>query len=320
MSKKTKLKLWVCICVAAVIIVLGVLLICKITEPQENIFFLEYESEYEKEDTIIYRYNATNKTVTEVGKVKGELQDCVINSNETCITGMVYGEVAEIVRYDLLTGAVETLDAARKIDTLTDNRAGWGNILIFDGGNKIFVGFIDEYDVKKWLIYNLKNDQYDIIEREDGVISYLTIQDNKLWYIADSGYFDYGNLYQYDLEKKEKTKIMEHLSRDAVIMPNTGLVAYTEGTYRKEILMYNIMTQNTSYLVEGGWNTYFGQLLWTNSRWSDNGNEFFYVKSFPGLFHEATIQLMTYDVITHRSRCIYKVKMTTNEFRYVMKR
>ncbi|MFG6358493.1 MAG: hypothetical protein K1W26_17000 [Acetatifactor sp.] len=315
MSKKTKLKLWVCICVAAVIIVLGVLLICKITEPQENIFFLEYESEYEKEDTIIYRYNATNKTVTEVGKVKGELQDCVINSNETCITGVIYEEVAEIVRYNLLTGEVETLDAARKIDTLTDNRAGWGNILIYDGGNKIFVGFEDDIGNEKWLLYNMETDQYEVVESKDVVSNYLTVYDNKLWYITHKGI-----LYRYDLSSKEKIKIMEHLPTDAVVMPDAGLVAFTKDTQIEKIYLYNILTQKTLCMIEGGWNTYFGQLSWTNSRWSDNGNEFFYVKSFPGLFHEATIQMMTYDVITHRSRCIYKVKMTNHLFRYVMKR
>lgn len=207
----------------AVIIFGGVLFICKITEPQENIFFLENESEYEKEDTIIYRYNATNKTVTEVGKVKGELQDCMINSNKTCITGMVYGEAPEIVRYDLLTGTVEMLDAARKIDTLTGNRAGWGNILIYDGGNKIFVGFEDDIGNEEWLLYDLRTDQFETVESKDVVSKYLTIYDEKLWYITHKGI-----MYQYDLSTKERTKIMEHLSKDAVVMPETGLVAYTK--------------------------------------------------------------------------------------------
>ena len=207
------------------------------------------------------------------------------------------------------------MDAARKIDTLTDNRAGWGNILIYDGGNKIFVGFEDDIGNEKWLLYNMETDQYEVVESKDVVSNYLTVYDNKLWYITHKGI-----LYRYDLSSKEKIKIMEHLPTDAVVMPDAGLVAFTKDTQIEKIYLYNILTQKTLYMIEGGWNTYFGQLSWTNSRWSDNGNEFFYVKSFPGLFHEATIQMMTYDVITHRSRCIYKVKMTNHLFRYVMKR
>ena len=90
--------------------------------------------------------------------------------------------------------------------------------------------------------------------------------------------------------------------------------------HRLKIYFYSILMQKTIRMTEGGWNTYFGQLSWTNSRWCDKGNEFFYVKSFPGLFQETTTQMMIYDVITHRSRSIYKVKMTNHSFRYIMKR
>lgn len=315
-SKKVKRKFWVYICVIAGIIVLVVLVVCGYHKPQENIFFLEYESEYEKEDTIIYQYNSKNKTVVEVGRVQGELQDCVINSEETYITGLVFAEKVEIVRYDLVTGTVETLDAARKIDTLTGNTAAWyGGSLIYDGGNKIFISFEDENGDEKWLLYDLVTDQYDIVKGENGTIWYLEIYDNSLWYIAAD-----WTLCKYDLGRKERTKIMESAHYNSVVMPEMNLVAYTKDIHREEIYLYDTTTQNSSCIAKRWWNTVYGDFLWTNARRSDNGRELFYIKYYPGLFNAATTKLMIYDVITHRSRCIYKVKMTTHEFRYVMKR
>lgn len=311
MSRKAKRKLGVCICVAAGLIVSGVLLIHIFFGPQENIFFLEYENEYEKEDTIIYQYNSKSKTVVEIGRVQGQLQDCVINSDETYITGVIYDGDFEIVRYDLATGTVEMLDAARKIDILTDNR--WYNTWIYNEGNKIFVNYKDGNDRTKWLLYDLAADQYDIMDGEGAAIDYLTIYNDRLWYIADN-----GALYQYDLERKEKTQMMESVHYGAAVMPETGLVAYTKKC-QKEICLYNILTKERSYISGGGWNIYYGDLEWTNSRWSDNGREFFYIEYFPGFFNAATTKLMVYDVIMHRSRCIYKVRMTGHEFRYVMK-
>lgn len=317
MSKKVKRKLWVYICVTVGIIVLVVLIVYRYHIRQKNVFFLEYEGEYEKDYTIIYRYNSRINTVMEIGRVQGKLHDCVINSDETYITGLIYKEVSydgvKIVRYDLVTGTVETLDAAEKIAALTDNHAGLVNSLIYNEGNKIFVNYKDENEDRKWLLYDLTTDQYDIVEGESG--QFLTIHNNSLWYIADN-----GTLYQYDLESKEKTKIMASAQSDSVVMPEMGLVAYTKGLYNDKIYLYDMRTQEDSYIARGGWNTYYGDLIWTNSRWSDNGREFFYIKSFPGLFNESTERLMIYDVLTGSSRCIYMARMTTNDFQYILKR
>lgn len=319
MNKKAKRQLLVCICVIAVFIVSTVAIICKDYKMQENVFFLEYENEYEKEDTIIYQYNSRDDTVIEIGRVKGKLQDCVINSDETYITGVIYDEVfdegVEIVRYDLATGTVKTLDVASKIYTLTGDMAGWYCSLIYDGGNKFFISFEDEKGDEKLLLYDLITDQYEIVEGENRTIWYLEIRDDKLWYIADD-----RTMYQYDLKSKEKTKIMESVYYSSAVMPETGLVAYTKDIHREEIYLYDTMTKESSRIARGGWNTYYGDFLWTDSRWSDTGREFLYVEYFPGLFQEATTRLIIYDVLTHRSRCIYKVKMTMHEFRYVMKR
>ena len=324
MSKKEKRKRWLYICVIAGIIVSVVLSLCKIYESQENIFFTEYENEYEKDDTIIYRYNSKSNSVVEIGRVQGKLHDCVINSDETYITGLIYEEVSfdgvKIVRYDLATGTVETLDATEKIAALTDNHAGLINSLIYDGGNKIFVDFQDKNGGIKWLLYDLTTDQYDIIEGEEDIARSLTIHNGDLWYIADSEGWYSGPLYRYDLESKEKTKIMESAQYDSVVLPEMGLVAYTKGLYNDKIYLYDMRTQETSYIAEGGWNTYYGELNWTNSRWSDNGREFFYIESFPGLFNASTERLKIYNVITRSSRCIYKIRMTTHEFQYVLKR
>lgn len=318
MNKKGKRRIWVFICVTVGIVVAGALILFKIFEPQENIFFTEYESEYEIDDTIIYQYDSKNNTVTELGRVPGEFLNCVINRDETYITGVTDGGVFEIVRYDLIAGTTETLDAEEKIAALTDNNVGWDNSLLYDGGNKIFVSFEDESGKGKWLLYDLTTDQYDIVEEE--TIWFLSIHNNSLWYIADGVDWYHGSLYQYDLERKEKTKVMESAHYDSVVMPETGLVAYTKDIAEKQIYLYDMRTQESSCITDGGWNTFYGDLDETNSRWSDNGNEFYYIEYFPGLFNEATTKLMVYNVITHRSRCIYKVKMTAHPFRYVMKR
>lgn len=336
MSKKIKRKLWVWICVVAAVVDLTTLIVYRYYIRQENIFFLEYENEYEKDDTIIYRYNSRNNTVVEVGRVKGKLQDCVINSDETYITGVIYDEVydvgVEIVRYDLDVGTVETLNVASKILALTGNMAGWYCSLIYDGGNKFFISFEDEKGNEKLLLYDLDTDLYEIVEGENGTIWYLDICDGNLWYIADD-----WTLYQYDLESKEKIKVMKPARYNSAVMPETGLVAYKKSLSnevmpemglvgyikalsKEAIYLYNMRTQKSSCIALGGWNTYFGDFLWTDSRWSDNGREFFYIKSFPGFFNASTDRLMVYDVLTHRSRCIYKVKMTLHEFRYVLKR
>lgn len=336
MSKKVKMRLWVCICVIAGVIDLAIMSVYRYYVRQENIFFLEYENEYEKDDTIIYKYNSINDSVIEIGKMKGKLQDCVINKDETYITGVIYDEVydegVEIVRYDLVNGTVETLDVVSKISALTGNKAGWYCSLIYDGGNKFFISFEDENGDEKWLLYDLTTDQYDIVEGENGTIWYLEIRDDNLWYIA----YDW-TLCQYDLETKERTKIMKSARYNSVIMPETGLVAYKKSLsnevmpemglmgYIKAlphegIYLYNTKTQKSSCIAWGGWNIYYGDFLWTDSRWSDNGREFFYIKSFPGFFNASTERLMIYDVLTHRSRCIYKVKMTLHDFQYVMKR
>lgn len=297
---------------------LTILIIYRYYICQKNIFFTEYEGTYENEHTTIYKYNSRINAVIEIGSVQGKLQDCVINGDETYITGIIKDESFEIIRYDLDTKSIETLEAANKIASLTDNSVIKSKVLLYSGGDKIYVPYRDKNQDEKWLFYDLNTGQYDIVEGETSMS--LTIHNGNMWYIADNGTMCTGTLYQYNLESKERNQIMESVSYDSVIMPETGLVAYTKGNSIKEIYLYDMKTQENSCIARGGWNTYYGDLLWTNSRWSDNGREFFFVKSFPGLFNESTERLMIYDVLTHRSRCIYKASMTTNNFQYVMKR
>lgn len=312
--KKTKRILWVCIFVLAGIIDLTVLIVNLYYARQENIFFTEYDGTYDKECTTIYQYNSRINATVEIGKVQGNLNDCVINDEETFITGISKSddEGFEILRYDLATKSVETLDAAKEIAALIDNTAMASKILLYSGGDKVFVSYIDNRDGIKWLFYDLNSGRYDICKGESGRC--WTIHNGSLWYISN------GAICQYDMESKEKTPIAKAVFSDYVVMPETGLVAYTMGNSIKKIYLYDIRTQKSNCIARGGWNTYYGVLLWTNSRWSDNGREFFYVKSFPGFFNASIERLMVYDVLTCRSRCIYRSNMTTNYFQYVMKR
>lgn len=137
--KKTKRILWVCIFVLAGIIDLTVLIVNLYYARQENIFFTEYDGTYDKECTTIYQYNSRINATVEIGKVQGNLYDCVINDEETFITGISKSddEGFEILRYDLATKSVETLDAAKEIAALIDNTAMASKILLYNGASCI---------------------------------------------------------------------------------------------------------------------------------------------------------------------------------------
>lgn len=288
----------------------------NVYEPQQNIFFLEYENEYEKEDTIIFKYDQIKDEVVELGKVKGYFHDCVINEEESVITGIfsknMTGTGYDVVRYDIAAGTTEYLNIEEIVNELTTGNAKEFIVaLVYDEGNKVLITYDDENEDKWWLFYDLITGEYDkILQEESRISDFITIHNNNLWY--QSGW----SLYQYDLETQKKTKILDSFN-SAAVAPDTGLVAYTRDIGHKKIYLYDINTQRTKCIAGGGWNICYGDLSYTDAGWSNDGRQFFYIKSFPGLFNESTKRLMIYDVKTGNSHCIYKEDLTLHMFRYV---
>lgn len=289
----------------------------NVYEPQQYIFFLEYENEYEKEDTIIYKYDQIEDEVVELGVVKGYYRDCVINEEETIITGIISknmtGKGYDVVKYDIAAGTTEYLNIEEIVNELTmGNAKGFNVVLVYDEGNKGLTIYEDENEDIWWLLYDFITGEYDkILQEESNISDFITIHDNNLWYISA------WSLYQYDLETHKKTKIMDSID-SAVVSPDTGLVAYTNDIRHKKIYLYDINTQRTK-CSGSGWNISYGDLSYTDAGWSNDGRQFFYIKHFPA-FNASTERLMVYDMKTGNVHCIYKEDLTMHMFRYVTRR
>lgn len=289
-------------------------------EPQQNVYFLEYENDKEG-DTVIFKYDHIKDEVTEIGRIRGYFRNCVINEEETTITGIfsekILNSECDLVRYDIATRAVEPQNVTEKISELAKGNEEWFNALVYDEGNKILISYDDENGSKRWLFYDPITEEYeDMIQEESVAVEFLTIHNNNLWYRSGT-----ESLYQYDLDTQVKTPITDSVhNSSAAIAPDIGLMAYTKDISRKKIYLYDINAQRTKCIAGGGWNTCYGDLSFTDAGWSNDGRQFFYIRYFPGLFDESTKRLMIYDVKTGRSHCIYKKDMTLHEFRYVERR
>lgn len=145
MAKKSKKALYVVI--AIVIVLVGSmavrLFMANTYKMQQNIYFTEYDMN----DTVIWKYDPIDEEVSEVGKLSGEFSQCVIDRDEAYITGFLYesiGQSAKLVRYELATGMIES----QELDDIMVNATGIGKgnkILLYDGGNKLFVSY---YEIK----------------------------------------------------------------------------------------------------------------------------------------------------------------------------
>ena len=71
-----KKKVLVTVITAVVVVILGILswiIYLNSYRPSQNIYFLEYENEREKNDTFIFKYDADKREVKEIGRVSGYL-------------------------------------------------------------------------------------------------------------------------------------------------------------------------------------------------------------------------------------------------------
>lgn len=282
------------------------------SEAWQNIYFWEYENTH-GDDTVFFKYDRTTDEVVEIGRVDGYFHNCVINEEETVITGIFSKEDSDndIARYDLSTGRVEPLNMTDKINGLTMDNTKWWKALLYDEGNKIMFPYYEETG-EKWLFYDLSTEQYHIIDGEErGTAQLLAIHDNTLWDIARKG----GVLYRYDLETHTKVSITDSVAL-AALAEETGLVAYAKSIECKEIYLYDINSRTGKCIAKAGMHTHYGHYTWSDVVWSSNGRQFFYIK----YDDYETVRFMVYDADTDRSCCIYQTKMSIHAFGYAAKR
>lgn len=287
----------------------------------QNIYFTEYETEREKGDTIIYKYDPISDKVLEIGRVQGWFCQCIINKDETRITGFVregFGKgINDIVEYDIKTGTITSKNVMEKIDELAMG-ASW-EAMLYDEGNKIFIySTVDKGDGSllclRLLSYDFVTGEYESVKERTGAIdTLLAIDEQAMWYLV-------GHTIFYD--GREKVPEIERFRNSvdcAAISLSTGLIAYSKNnTYHKKIYLYDIKLKKSRCIAPGGWNIVYGDLNDTNAMWSKDGRQLFYVKYFPGLFQEADTSLMIYDASSGKHRRIYKVKATYHRFQYIL--
>ena len=312
---KKRRKKWKYIIIAIVVILGGVEAVRFVASkpPQQDIYFTEYNL---KVDTTILKYDSVKNETSKIGVVDGEFYKCVLNSDKTCITGLLYdsGEKkTELVRYDLSTGTLEDKGLA-KIMKDTADADEWENILIYDGGNKFLVSYLDGNEEEKWLFYDIATGQYGIVEGEhNGTCEFVEIHDNILWYVAKKG----CTLYQYNLETQEKTKIMDSVEGVAV-NEDAGLVAYAKEKWDSKIYLYDIKHKITRLMaIAPKWYSFYADLFYTESRWSDDGRLLFYVKIFPGFAATSDVGIRACDPKSGRVFSIYEIKNTGHTFRFI---
>lgn len=333
-ANKKRIVCAIVVLAAALTVALTVLLMHKNkmddydSEALQNVYFWEFEHGHGyEEETVFYRYDQMRDEVVEIGRANGYFRNCVINEEETIITG-VFSEgdsddtieielttgMNDIARYDLTTGMVTHLNITEKINELTGDNAKWWKALLYDEGNKIMFPYYDE-DGEKWLFYDLATGQYNIIDGEErGTAQLVAIYDNTLWDIARKD----GVLYQYDLETNTKTAIMDSVAL-AALAEESGLVAYAKNIDCEEIYLYDMNSQTSKCIEKWKMSVHYGEYNWSDVTWSSNGRQFFYIDYYWWGPNESA-SFMVYDVKSNKSRCIYKTDLATCKFGYVAKR
>ncbi len=313
-KKTNKIKWWIPVIVGMswVVVMAGCCFIIysrKAYELQQNVYFLEWDTK--EDETIFYKYSSKDEGAVEVGKVEGQMNHCVINDEESCITGLCYDQGVKRVQYDLITGTVYSEVIGEKIDLLTGD-VTWYALLMYDGGNKIVISYEEANGDEKWLFYDFTSEEYNMIEGQGSTTEFLEIDDNNLWYVSSA-----GRLYRYNFESGRKTEMLKNIGNAAVAV-NTNLVAYIKDSmHPKKIYLYNLNTKKTRFIAKGGWNICYGNIFEKKGQWSNDGRKFFYVKYFPTFFSAADVSLMVYNTENGRTFCIYKEKNTLHQFRYI---
>ncbi len=312
MAKKSKKAVYVVI--AIVIVLVGSmavrLFIANTYKMQQNIYFTEYDMN----DTAIWKYDPLREEVSEVGKLSGNFYKCVIDRDEAYITGLIYDkdeQVTKLVRYELATGRVEFQELEAYIKDATGMVAG-EKILIYDGGNKFLVSYYDIKQDQMWLFYDFITGQYDIVKGDTHEVDqFLGVYDGTLWYTT----YAERALCRYDLETREKTKVLDSV-HDASVNSAAGIIAYTKKNNSKMIYLYDMNSRRTKHLALMRWNTYYAN-LYSESQWSNDGRLFFYVTSFIKFFNAADDSFMVYDYKSGKKFCIFKVRNTLHRFGYI---
>lgn len=331
-SKKRNFNVLLCIIfIAVLLIVLKIVLLTIYNrddyEPQENIYFLKYDSSNTMMTTVVFKYDQVEDKVVEIGTIQGFFSNCTINEEETCITGILSAKRSDqeinIGVYDIKTGIIQTTEATEEIKELASGRIYWGNIFFYDGGNKILLYYDDENKDEWWLFYDFTTGEYERIPGDDeGTSQFLAVENNIVWYYT----WKSGIVYRYDLEAQTRTEVttlVENAAFDLV----TEKIAYKKSMEDENIYLYDVSTKNSKCIARGSVITTHPGLHYIYARWSDDGRQFFYIKrshsviaTFIGSTGYADVSLMVYDAGSGRRQCFYKEDNITNQFQYVSKR
>ena len=132
----------------------------------EDIYFHAYDDQIL--ETVIYRYDADNGEVCEVGKVAGYFHNCKIDSEKKYITGVrspwypeeIYsggsGMAPGILRYSLEDGTSVLLRSEQQMSIGNKEEIAWDYSFPFDNGEKMLMCYADEENNFTYLLYDLE--------------------------------------------------------------------------------------------------------------------------------------------------------------------
>lgn len=290
---------------------------------EQNIYFWEYENNYDTSDTdkntIIYKYDPLTDETVEIGRIQGYFNSCVINREETCITGLLcetsISADYQIFQFDLESGNFEKIEATNKINELVMG-SKWENSLLYDNGHKIFISYFDEKGDEYWLLYDLVSGDYEelkAVAKEAISTDYVMLYDNVLWYQEVSDDFVF-TLYQYDLGSRTKTKVDDDVFAIAVA-PEAGLRAYINDFPLNKIYLYDTNSNKESVVADGSIYRY-NSLYFSDTGENTDDLQLYYIGyNDNGAIHD--VSLIVYDIKTGEKDRIYKVKDTSHLFEYI---
>lgn len=297
----------------------------KVPEVQQNIYFLKhtytfYHGRMQNKDTVILKYDPVSDEVVEIGIVSGYFYNCIMDAEETCITGILRDNATRdryIVEFNLKDSTTQYKNIQEEIDDLVSNAVR--EAMLYDDGNKLLVSYIDNAECKWILSYDLTTEKYEEVSLgKDKTSAIMTFDGHMLWYISGD------TIYRYDWETQEKTKVLDSASvNSASIALDTGLIAY-ENVDMDEIYLYDTNQGKSSCIVPYKQSTLYGNLSSNgkNAMWSRDSRQFLYIQ-YNFLYalnwrgRSVDVSMMLYDVESGRRRCIYEDKDTLCDYEYV---
>ncbi len=268
-------------------------LIEKEMPPLQDIYFLEYDTDYGERDTVIYRYDAQKEETTEVECIQGYFSACKVDRDKNCIIGILtylppYDRDAEaeysVVKFWLEERRLETCVSAETITGLSEGRLTlYGNTGIYNEGKEVLLAY-DLENGTEYILYNMETGEYRYVAGEDyGATVSIEDADYEYRFLSDNkekcAYLktgDYRRLYLYDVRSGKSQCIISTLTRDIYLLEDAG--------------------------------------------WDGSGEYLFYIKHFSGLFSGRLgieNDIMVYNLRTKKSHSVYTSRNARANYEFV---